>query len=169
MSATKRLPAISWSRRLRVSVRGACSVATLALLLASTAPAAASESARVARTLAVKDEGHLKLVRSSGSLLIDEGPASGTLPGRARVQFLYRGEPTVSATITVFGHAGSITAHGSGRLSSLTSADPSFSGTLTITGGSGRYAGAHGGGRLYGVFNRRTYAMTVQTQGTLHL
>ncbi|HTA05021.1 MAG TPA: hypothetical protein VK774_01535, partial [Solirubrobacteraceae bacterium] len=152
----KSLPAIP---RSQLSARAARSAVTLALLLTAVAPAAASEPAHAARTLSVKDEGHLKLVHSSGSLLIDEGPASGTLPGRTRVQFVYKGEPTVSATITVFGHAGSVTAHGNGRLSSPTSVSPSFSGTLTITGGSGRYAGARGAGRLYGVFNRRTYAM----------
>jgi hypothetical protein len=165
----RRLPVPARSRRSQLGAHAARSAATLAVvLLAATAPAGASQPAHLARTLSVKDEGHLKLVRSSGSLLIDEGPTGGTVPGRARVQFVYKGEPSVKATITVFGHAGSITAHGSGRLSSLTSANPSFSGALTITGGSGRYAGAHGDGRLYGVFNRRTYAMTVQTQGTLH-
>lgn len=164
----KRLLSTAPSRRSQLRARGTLSAATLAVLLVTAAPAVASQPVRAARTLSVKDEGHLKLVRSSGSLLIDEGPASGTVPGRARVQFVYKGEPTVRATITVFGHAGSITARGSGRLSSLTSTNPSFAGALTITGGSGRYAGAHGDGRLYGVFNRRTYAMTVQTQGILH-
>jgi hypothetical protein len=152
----------------RSSLRAVRAGATLALLLAVAAPAAANPATLASSTLSVRDEGRLKLVRSSGSLLIDEGPASGTLPGRVRVQFVYKGEPTVSATITVFGHAGSITARGNGRLSSLTSADPSFSGALTIDKGTGRYARARGSGRLYGVFNRRTYAMTVQTQGTLH-
>lgn len=130
--------------------------------------ASASTTASIAKTLTVRDEGRLKLVRSSGSLLIDEGPATGTLPGKVRVHFIYKGDPTVSAQITIFGRAGSISAHGSGRLSSLTSSSPSFSGTLTISGGSGRYAGVHGSGQLYGVFYRRSYAMTVQTRGTLH-
>jgi hypothetical protein len=146
------------------------------LILATTLVAVAGSAQRVdaaatsqaAKTVIVKDEGRLRLVKSSGSLLIDEGPASGSLPGHVRVRFVYNGEPTVSAQITISGRDGSLNAHGVGRLSSLTSPSPSFSGTLTISGASGRYAGAHGSGQLYGVFYRRTYAMTVQTRGTLH-
>jgi hypothetical protein len=130
--------------------------------------ARAAPKANDARTTVVKDEGHLKLVKSSGSLLIDEGPVSGSLPGKVRVRFIYKGDPTVSAEITITGREGSISAHANGRLSSLTSASPSFQGALIIGAASGRYAGAHGSGHLYGVFYRRTYAMTVQTQGTLH-
>ena len=139
----------------------------IAALTASAQRASATPIGRAAKSVTVKDEGRLKLVKNSGSLLIDEGPASGSLPGKVRVRFIYKGEPTVSAQITISGPAGSLSAHGTGRLSSLTSPSPSFSGTLTITGASGRYAGAHGSGKLYGVFYRRTYAMTVQTQGTL--
>jgi hypothetical protein len=121
-----------------------------------------------ASSLRVKDEGHLHLVKSSGSLLIDEGSASGTIPGRVKVWFTYNGNPTVSAQITIYGRSGSIDAHGSGRLSSPTSPSPSFNGTLTISGGSGRYARSKGSGHLYGVFYRRSYGMTVQTEGSLH-
>jgi hypothetical protein len=141
---------------------------TLGALAASVPRANAMLTGRVTKVVTVKDEGRLKLVKSSGSLLIDEGPASGSLRGKVRVRFVYNGEPTVSAQITISGPDGSLSAHGVGRLSSLTSPSPSFSGTLTISGSSGRYAGAHGTGELYGVFYRRTYAMTVQTRGTLH-
>ena len=123
--------------------------------------------ANAAHTVNVKDEGRLRLVKSSGSQLIDEGPATGTFPGTVRIVFVYDGDPTVSAQVTIYGHGGSIQAHGTGDLSSPTSASPSFKGTLTISGGAGRYAHARGTGELYGVFYRRSYAITVQTQGTL--
>jgi hypothetical protein len=116
----------------------------------------------------VKDEGILRFVKSSGSTLIDEGHASGTIPGNVRIRFIYNGNPNVSAQITIYGAHGTIQVRASGRLSSPTNPNPSFSGTLTITGGSGRYRHAHGSGRLYGVFHRRSYSMIVQTQGTLH-
>jgi hypothetical protein len=146
----------------------ALATAALAVLGSGFAQATtAGPRGRLAKALTVKDEGRLKLTRSSGSLLIDEGPASGTLPGKVRVRFIYKGDPTVSAQITISGRDGTITAHGDARLSSLTSASPSFKGSLTISGASGRYAGARGYGQLYGVFYRRTYAMTVQAQGTL--
>jgi len=124
--------------------------------------------ARAAHSVSVKDEGRLKLVKASGSVLTDEGPATGTVPGRVRVRFIYNGDPSVSAQITIYGYAGTILAHGSGRLSNPTSSSPSFKGTLAISGGSGRYASARGGGEMFGVFYRRSYAITVQTRGVLH-
>ncbi len=117
--------------------------------------------------LKVRDEGHLHFVRASGSLLIDEGHLSGSLPGSVRVRFLYDGEPNVSAQLSITANGGSISAHGSGTLSSPTSTTPSFKGHISITGGSGRYSHAHGGGEMFGVFNRRSYALTVQAIGSL--
>jgi hypothetical protein len=123
--------------------------------------------ARSARTLKVHDEAHLRFSNSSGSQLIDEGSAWGTLPGKVRLQFTYDGSPTVSAQLTVRGASWSIRAHARGRLSNPTSPSPSFRGSLTITGGSGRYAHARGTGELFGVFNRRNYGLTVQAIGKL--
>jgi hypothetical protein len=146
----------------------ACATVAIGLCAAVVGVASATPpSAGVASTVSVKDEGYLRLVKSSGSLLVDEGPAHGTIPGTVKIHFVYNGDPTVSAQITIYGRAGSIRAHATGRLSSPTSSSPSFEGTLTIDGGSGRYAHSHGSGHLYGVFYRRSYAMTVQTQGTL--
>jgi hypothetical protein len=146
---------------------GVLVVVLLALTLTWSASANTPPTASMAGSSSVKDEGYLRLVKSSGSLLIDEGPAHGTIPGAVRVRFVYNGNPIVTAQITIYGHAGNIQARASGRLSSPTSPRPSFEGTLTILGGSGRYLHSHGDGRLYGVFYRRSYAMTVQTEGTL--
>ncbi len=118
--------------------------------------------------MSVEDEGSLHFVKSSGSTIIDEGHATGSIPGNVRVHFVYNGNPNVSAQITIYGQHGTIDVRGSGQLSSATSPNPSFSGTLTITGGSGRFSYASGSGKLYGVFHRRSYSMVVQTQGTLH-
>ena len=131
------------------------------------ASAARAPVATAARTLNVHDEGRLRYVKSSGSLLYDEGSASGTLPGKVRVHFLYDGSPSVSAQFTIYAGGWSIRGHGSGRLNNPNSTSPSFAGSLTITGGSGRYAHAHGSGRLYGVFDRRNYALIVQALGRL--
>jgi hypothetical protein len=149
---------------------------TLAAILCSSALASAVNSAGATTTIrahsagttTVKDEGNLRFVKSSGSTLIDEGHASGTIPGNVRIHFTYTGNPNVSAQITIYGQHGTLQVRATGRLSSPTNPNPSFSGTLTITGGSGRYSRAHGGGKLYGVFHRRSYGMTVQTQGTIH-
>jgi hypothetical protein len=124
-------------------------------------------AARSARTVKVHDEGRLRFSSSSGSQLIDYGSASGTLPGRVRLHFTYDGSPTVSAQFTISGAGWSIRARAQGRLSNPTSPNPSFRGSLTITGGSGRYAHARGSGELFGVFNRRSYGLTVQAIGKL--
>jgi hypothetical protein len=115
----------------------------------------------------VRDEAHLKFVRSSGSQLIDEGPISGTIRGRARVQFTYTGDPNVAAALTIYTAHGSLGVRATGMLSSPTSPSPSFKGNLRIVSGTGRYAHASGKGELFGVFYRRTYAIVVQTIGKL--
>jgi hypothetical protein len=149
----------------RLTAAGTTLCLTSACLLgaaASPASPAPEPAAHVARTLSVHDEGHLRFTRASGSLLLDEGHASGTFPGWVKARFVYNGEPDVSAQFTISGSGGSIIAHGTGRLSSPTSPDPSFKGALRVTGGTGRYARIHGSGELFGVFNRRSYALTVQ-------
>lgn len=123
--------------------------------------------AHTARALQVRDEGHLHFVQSSGARLLDEGPASGTIPGRVRVSFLYNGQPTVTARLTVYVSNGTLSARASARLSNPTSSTPSFRGSLTITGGTGRFRHARGHGELFGVFQRRSYGMVVQVIGTL--
>lgn len=150
--------------------RSSAAVALLAIAIMGTAAAAtraAGPTAHSAHTIQVKDEAKLHFVHSSGSTLIDEGPATGTIPGMVRIRFTYNGSPNVSATFTVSGHSGSLSVQASGKLSSPTNPKPSFTGTMRVTGGSGRYTHAHGSGHLYGVFNRRTYALTVQTTGTI--
>jgi len=100
-------------------------------------------------------------------MLIDEGPATGTLRGKVNLHFTYDGSPSVSAQFTIFGAGWSLRARGKGTLSNPTSPTPSFRGSLTINGGSGRYAHARGSGELFGVFNRRSYGITVQAIGKL--
>jgi len=146
---------------------GALGIATVVSIGAPAWARSSAPKAHAARVLNVRDEGRLHYVRSSGEQIIDEGHATGSFPGRVKVRFLYNGEPTVSARFTISGSGGSISARGTARLSSPTSPSPSFKGTLTITGGSGRYAHVHGGGQLYGVYYRRSYAITVQAIGKL--
>jgi hypothetical protein len=120
--------------------------------------------AHAARSMRATDEAHLRYVRRRGSRLFEEGTAHGTLPGSVHAECNLGATFTASVTIhtsagTIRGH-GTATPHASGIYES-------FSGTLTITGGTARYAHVHGRAGLYGVFNRRTYAITVQTTGSL--
>jgi hypothetical protein len=123
-----------------------------------------SRRAHSARTLSATDTAHLHLVKSPGSLLLEEGSASGTLPGTVKARCVVG--PTVTAKFTIYTRAGAISGQGAGKLSS-SGGEPSFGGSMTVTGGTGRYAHAHGRGGFYGVLNRRTDAMILQTTGTL--
>jgi hypothetical protein len=151
-----------WAGGLNRSAGRTAALAVIAIAVAGTGSAVA------ARVLNVNDAGHLRFVTSDGSEIIDEGPATGTVPGTLRVHFIYNGEPAVSARFTISGHDGSISGRASGRLNNPTSPAPSFRGAFTITGGSRRYAHIHGTGELFGVFTRRgpnKYALVVQAIG----
>jgi hypothetical protein len=127
---------------------------------------AATPMAHVARTLNVKDEGHLHLSgKPEGSLIVEEGAVSGTLPGTVKVRFDVGA--TVTAQFTIYPRGGgSISGHGSGALHS-TSLYSTFGGTLSVTSGTGRFKHVRGSGGLYGAINRKTDALTVQTTGRL--
>ena len=139
------------------------------LVQAGGVPALASRarSAAVPQTVNLRDEGHLQLIKRSGSLLLEEGAASGMLPGKARVHFFYNGGPRVIALFTIYTSDGSIRGRGLGRLSNPNSSNPSFAGPLAITGGSGRYAHASGRGKLYGVLYLSDDKLIFQPVGQL--
>lgn len=162
---------VQMSYRRSAAVSGFAAAAVMLIvscqLLATGAQARRPARADAAGVLNVRDEGHLHFVHASGSTILDEGYVSGTFPGTARARFVYDGEPRVSAQITISGHGGAVSARGAGTLNSPTNPSPSFHGHMTIEGGSGRYAHIHGGGELYGVYNRRSYALIVQAIGRL--
>jgi hypothetical protein len=120
--------------------------------------------ARSAHVLAATDTASLHYVSASGSLLLDEGKASGTLPGSMRVH-LNLGT-TFTSTFTIFASGGSISGHGSAKPHGFGKYE-SFAGILIVTGGTGRYARARGRGHFYGTFNRSNYALVVKTTGSL--
>jgi hypothetical protein len=121
--------------------------------------------AHAAQALKATDTAHLHYLSASGSLLFEEGKASGTLPGNMRVHFSVGA--SISGSFTIYAKGWSISGHGSATPHGV-GVYESFAGSLTVTHGSGRYAHAHGQARLYGTFNRNSYALLVQTVGTLH-
>jgi hypothetical protein len=120
--------------------------------------------ARLARTLAASDTGHLHLIHNGGEYITEEGYATGTVPGKVRA-YLEIG-PTVVAKFTIYTSVGTISGEGSGRPKGR-SEEPSFAGTMIISHGTGRYKHVHGHGGFYGTLNRVTYKLVVQTTGTL--
>jgi hypothetical protein len=120
--------------------------------------------AHAAQSLRASDTAHLHYISAAGSLLYEQGSASGTLPGTMRVHL--RVSATFSGTFTIYTSHGAITGHGT-AIPHGSGMYESFAGTLVVNGGSGRYRHARGHAGLYGTFNRRTYALVVQTTGTL--
>ena len=153
------------------SAVGVTLLAALILMAVSTSAAWPSAPAETARTLNVTDTAHLHYVRESGSMLVDEGTATGALPGKVKVRFSVGA--TVKASFAIYTHNGNLLGHGTAALSEHkqqpghTNVYASFAGTITVSTGTGRYAHAHGSGGLYGTINRKTYAVTIQTTGNL--
>jgi hypothetical protein len=120
--------------------------------------------ARASQALNATTTAHLHLVKAEGSELFEEGAVSGALPGSMQAEL--KTGAVYTGSFTTHTHAGSIkghgtaTPHGAGRYQS-------FSGTFIVTGGTGRYTRVSGRAGLYGVFDRRTDAVTVQTTGKL--
>ncbi|HTB50099.1 MAG TPA: hypothetical protein VK701_03910 [Solirubrobacteraceae bacterium] len=130
-------------------------------------PAAGTPVAHVSRTIGVREEGSLRFLSDEATLIVDEGPLSGTLPGRGRVYFTYDGSPDVTARFAIRTSAGTVEGRATCLLHNPNNPTPSFRGALQIVGGSGRYAHAHGSGELFGVFHRHGYGLIVQAVGRL--
>jgi hypothetical protein len=120
--------------------------------------------ARTARSERLSIVAHLAYVDARGAYLIERGSGSGPLAGLVKARIRVAAE--ISGSFMFYPRGGTIsgsgvgTLHESGRYSS-------FAGTVTVLGGTGRYAHARGGGHLYGVYNRDTLGVTIQTTGTL--
>ncbi len=138
----------------------ACCVATATDVEAAPHP----KLAHTAHVLKATDTAHLHYLSASGSILNEEGSATGTLPGSMHVR-LDLGT-TFTGTFKIYASGGSIEGHGSAKPHG-SGIYESFAGTLTVTRGTGRYAHAHGKGGLYGTFNRNSYALVIKTTGSL--
>jgi hypothetical protein len=144
----------------------ASSIVALATLMNAIEPSAKAHARSISASTKLNSTGtaRLHLVDAEGSQLIEEGPVSGALVGSARAE-LHTGA-VFTAKFTIQTHNGSITGygralpHGAGRYQS-------FNGSFVAAAGSGRYAHISGHAGLYGVFDRRTDAVVIQTSGTL--
>ena len=141
----------------------------LAALVATFAPQtglASGPAADIARTLNATDTAHLRYnaKASEGATLIEEGSATGSLPGKMHARLKIEG--TFSGTFALTTSGGTLNGHGAAKPSGSGRYE-SFRGSLVVTGGTGRFAHAHGTARLYGVFDRVEYQVTVQTAGSI--
>jgi hypothetical protein len=141
----------------------------LSATVALSAPPA-SPRGHAARTISVSDTGHLHLANanSASETLIEEGKATGSLPGSVRAS-LTIGTSTVRVGFTIYLHGGTITGHGTASFNAGKGEYASFGGSISVNHGGGRYAHASGTGRVYGSINRNTDNATVQVIGQLHV
>ena len=153
-----------------MSSTGRAALAALALLaypaLCVSTAGGATARAAATRRQSITDTAYLRKARVEGSVVFEQGNATGALPGHMRARLDTNG---FRASFTLEAHGGTLRGHGSAALCERTCSGhyESFRGTLVIDGGSGRYAHARGRGGLYGVFDRGTYGLEVQTTGTL--
>jgi hypothetical protein len=148
------------SRRARRR-RGPCaSLVTLTLAIALGAGASLASGAE----LHAGDTAKLHYVGAVGEQVYETGSASGTLPGSMHVHMIFAS--TFSGSFQIYTRGGTIDGDGRAKPHGE-GVSESFAGTLVVTGGTGRYRRAHGTARLYGTFDRESYALTVQTAGTL--
>ncbi len=161
-------------QRRRIRTAAGLIVLTPAALLPSTSAQAQSKVqgsqarpplAHTARVLRATDTARLRYVSAAGSLLFEEGAASGTLPGKMRASVNVGA--TISGSFTFYLHGGTIKGHGQATPHGEGTYE-SFAGTVTVKGGTGRYAHAHGETKLYGTFDRQNYALLIQTSGHLN-
>jgi hypothetical protein len=150
-------------RRVGLSLAAAGAVGALAL--PGVAAAGGVETARAARSESLTITAHLRYRNAKGSFLIEEGSASGALPGTIKARIRVRAD--ITGSFTLYTRGGSISGLGSGVLHE-SGVYTSFGGTLRILGGTGRYAHASGHGGLYGVYNRETLGFTIKTTGRLY-
>jgi hypothetical protein len=151
----------------RTAARRARSAVALTLaLLPATSALANGVRGRAAHTISGNDNATLHYVPPArGSTLLEEGQATGSIPGHVRAYL--RVEATFSGTFTISTRHGSITGHGTANPHGAGPVE-SFSGTFVITGGTGRYAQARGRGKLYGSYKRMNYEVELQPRGTIH-
>lgn len=154
--------------RLRVPAASALLGAIVALGFVLALPSAVGASsvavARSARSERLAVEARLHYINARGAYLIEEGRASGPLAGLVKATIKITAG--ISGSFTFYPRGGSISGRGSGQLHE-SGIYASFGGTVTVIGGTGRYSHAHGGGRLYGVYDRKTLGLEIQTTGTL--
>jgi hypothetical protein len=158
------------------AVRARLTIAGCALALAASAigfeaqalGATAHRTAKEARTINLVESARLALTSEEGAELTERGRATGTYNAPIAANFTIHPK-SVTVTITVYPHGGSITgtAHASYVVQGSTGY---FGGTFTVTHGTGAFRHASGKNLGFsGTINRYTFATTVKAHGEVSL
>jgi hypothetical protein len=139
-------------------------VAGIALLAAG---ASAATSAHAARTISLRESGHLHLTSHHGFTLNEQGSASGTIHGTIYIHLTVSSTNRVSAVVNIYPRGGSLSGYARAAYH-VHGSIASFSGTMSISRGTGSYNHAHGSGLSFnGTIQRTSDAVDVQVNGTI--
>jgi hypothetical protein len=123
--------------------------------------------AHSARTLALRETGHLHLTSKHGFTLNEQGTVSGTIAGTIYIHLHLVSSSRVTAEVNIYPSSGSLSGSGSSSYQ-VRGAFANFSGTLAVNRGSGTYRRAHATAlRFTGAIQRRNDSVTVQLSGAL--
>jgi hypothetical protein len=132
----------------------------------SAAGRTAAPPAVAARTITVKETGHLHRTSSSGFKLNEQGSVSGTIKGAIYIHLNVVKPGLVTAEVNIYPSGGSLTGSGSSSYR-VNGGTASFSGKLSINRGTGSYAHAHGSGLSFsGTIQRLSGSVTVHLSGS---
>jgi hypothetical protein len=126
----------------------------------------AAPSARAARTISLKETGHLHLTGKHDFTLNEQGSASGTIAGTIYVHLTAVSTSRVTAEVNIYRKGGSIS--GTGAASYRRAGETaSFAGTMSIDRGTGNCRHVHGSGLSFTgtIEESRRDAITVHVSG----
>jgi hypothetical protein len=141
--------------------------AVLGVGISSAAVSISSPPARAARTISLRETGHLHRTSSSGLKLNEQGSASGTIHGTIYIHLNVVSPSRVSAEVNIYPSGGSLTGSSSASYR-VNGGTASFSGKMSIKRGTGTYSHAHGSGLSFsGTIQRLSGSVTVHLSGNM--
>ena len=132
------------------------------------ASGALAPPAFAARTIFLRESGHLHLTSKHNFTLNEQGSASGTADGTIYVHLTAVSSTRVIAEVNIYAKGGSISGDGTARYRRV-GTTASFSGSMSIDRGSGSYAHIHGTGLGFAgtIQESRSDAIVVDVTGSV--
>lgn len=144
-----------------------CAAVAILAVPAAGARAGHRRHARAARSIYLRENGHLHLTSKRGFTLNEEGNASGTIHGKIYIHLHVVSVKRVTAEVNIYPRGGSISGHAT---ASYRVAGPTahFSGRMSVSRGTGSFRHAHASGLSFsGTIRRSDDAVTVHLSGRM--
>lgn len=151
---------------LRTFALSAGLVAAFHVSAAGAATASADPTARAARTISIQQTAKMRLIKRVGSVLYEQGTASGTLPGVVSARLIVN-VAKVGGEVTFYPRGGGTITFDAQGVPTSAGVRSRAAGTMTIVRGTGRFADARGSVRFNATLNRRSWAINVSASGRM--